>query len=126
VVLHWLPRDAGGPPQDDAPGVEALLAEIKRRRSALNILLVAHGEPTPGAVGRYLAEQGSNAPVIFDWDGALKGRWGVIYLPTLVLLDAEGRVAGVYGSDAVANPAALLDAFEAGEPLPSPSNPAPA
>lgn len=122
VVLHWLPRDAGGPPQDDAPGAEALLAEMRRRGSALNVLLVAHGEPTPGAVGRYLAEQGSDAPVIFDWDGALKGRWGVIYLPTLVLLDAEGRVAGVYGSDAVTNPDALLDAFEAGEPLPSPSN----
>lgn len=121
VVLHWNPHDAGDRPPDDAPGADALLAEAARRAGALNVLLVAAGEPTPGAVSRYLDDQGADVPVIFDWDGTLHQRWGLLIWPTLVLLDVEGRVAGYYGPDALADPAALLDALEAGESLPSPS-----
>lgn len=121
VVLHWNPRDAGGRPPDDAPGADRLLAEAARRAGELNVLLIANGEPTPGAVARYLGEQGTDVPVIFDWDGTLHQRWGLLIWPTLVLLDADGRVAGYYGPDALADPAALLDALQAGEPLPSPS-----
>jgi hypothetical protein len=121
IVLHWNPHDAGDRPPDDAPGSDRLLAEAARRAGALNVLLVAGGEPTPGAVSRYLDEQGSDAPVIFDWDGTLHQRWGLLIWPTLVLLDADGRVAGYYGPESLADPAALLDALEAGEPLPSPS-----
>jgi hypothetical protein len=114
VVLHWQPRDAGAPPPDDAPGPERLLAELNTRREDVNVLLVAHGEPTAGAVERYLAEQGSSFPVVFDWDGSLKADWGLWQLPTLVLLDADGHVAAVRGPEALTAPGPLLDALEAG------------
>ena len=121
VVLHWVPPDAEGRPRDDTPPADTLLAEVAARSAALNVLLVAAGEETPGAVGHYLERQGSDAPVIFDWDGQLFERWGLFYWPTLVLIDADGRVAGYYRHEALVDPAPLLDALAAGDPLPSPS-----
>ncbi len=120
VVLHWEPPDPTGRLGDDSPSADKLLAAIQARNEAFNLLLVAHGEPTPGAAGTYLEQQGSDAPVIFDWDGTLFQRWGLVLWPTLVLLDADGRVAGYYGPAALNDPGPLLDALEAGEPLPSP------
>jgi hypothetical protein len=119
VVLHWLPPTEDGAPQDDTPGVDRLLTAAAEHVGDLNVLLVAGGEPTPGAAAAYLEQQGADIPVIFDWDGSLKRRWGLELATTLVLLDAEGRVAEMYGPEVLRDPADLIDAFLAGDPLPS-------
>jgi peroxiredoxin len=114
VVLDFRPGIS-----DDAPPPVAVLADLKTR-SGLDVLLIAHGERVPGGTEQILDASGVDYPVLFDWDGTLFERWGLVYWPTLILLDAEGRVAGWYGYSSVANPTPLLDLFEAGEPLPSP------
>jgi hypothetical protein len=120
VVLHWLPPRLDGSPQDDEPPADALLEAVAERGDALNIVLIARGEPEPGAAAAYLEARGAHVPVILDWDGALHQRWGLVMFTTLVLLDDEGRVAGYYPGSALNDPAPLLDALIAGEPLPSP------
>ena len=119
VVLHWLPPRIDGTPQDDEPPADALLDALSERGDALNAVLIARGEPEPGAVAAYLARRGADVPVIFDWDGTLHQRWGLVMFTTLVLLDAEGDVAGYYGGSALNDPAPLLDTLLAGKPLPS-------
>jgi peroxiredoxin len=119
VVLHWLPPRIDGTPQDDEPPADALLDALSERGDALNAVLIAHGEPEPGAAAAYLARRGADVPVIFDWDGTLHQRWGLVMFTTLVLLDAEGHVAGYYGGSALNDPAPLLDTLLAGRPLPS-------
>ena len=121
AVLHWLPPRLDGTPQEDAPPPDALLQAAQDRSGDLNLLLIARGEPEPGAAAAYLVARGSNVPVIFDWDGALHQRWGLVMFTTLVLLNADGTVAGYFNSSALGDPAPVLDALLAGEPLPSPA-----
>ena len=120
AVASWLPPHLDGTPQDDVSEAAALLAAAKRHEDELNVVLVAAGEPEAGAAAAYLRAHGSNVPVIFDWDGALKQRWGLVMATTIVLLDADGRVAGYYGPEGVIAPDRLLDAFIAGDPVPTP------
>jgi peroxiredoxin len=114
VVLDFL-TDV----RDDTPRPNAILADLKSR-PGLNVLLIVQGEQQPGGTRQLLDAVGVHDPVMFDWDGAMFERWGLVLWPTLILLDADGRAAGWYGPPAFADPVPLLDAFEAGEPLPSP------
>lgn len=125
AVVSWLPPHADGTPQDDLSDASALLAAARRHQGELNVLLIAAGEPETGAVAAYLRAHGSDVPVIFDWDGALKARWGLVMATTIVLIDADGRVAGYAGPQTVIAPDRLLDAFVAGDPLPTPGVAAP-
>jgi hypothetical protein len=109
VVLFWLPPRADGTTQDDVQPPNLLLDEIERRGDAIGALLVALGEPAPGDARRYLERGGYDVPVILDWTGELQDRWGLVFMTTLVLLDAHGRVVGYYGPDALGDPAGVLD-----------------
>jgi hypothetical protein len=120
VVLHWVPPHLDGAPQDDEPPPDALLDAVAARGDAMNIVLIARGEPEPGAAAAYLEAEGADVPVVFDWDGTLHERWGLVMFNTLVLLDDKGRVAGYYRASALIDPAPLLDSLIAGNPLPSP------
>jgi peroxiredoxin len=120
VVLFWAPPRLDGTPQDDEPPPDALLEAVAERGDELNIVLIARGEPEPGAAAAYLEDHDADVPVIFDWDGELHRRWGLVMFTTLVLLDGEGQVAGYYGGSALNDPSPMLDALIAGEPLPSP------
>lgn len=122
VLQWWSPPDPLTGPQDDAPPPDELLAEVAARGDTFNVLLVASRVSRSDAVPIYLERQGSDAPVIFDWDGMLFRQWGLV-IETLVLLDADGRVAGYYGSEALNDPGPLLDALASGEPLPTPFPP---
>jgi len=51
-------------------------------------------------------------PVIFDWAAELRERWGLVFSPTLVLLDAQGRVVDVVGAEGLTDPAAALDRID--------------
>jgi hypothetical protein len=122
VVQWWSPPDPETGPQSDDPPPDRLLAEIEARGGTWNLLLVAMQVSRSDAVPLYLEQHDSDAPVIFDYDGMLLNTWGLV-APTLVLLDADGRVAGYYGSEALRDPGPLLDALEAGQPLPTPYPP---
>jgi hypothetical protein len=119
VVAYFEPPDPVTGPQTDAAPPDRLIAEIQARGGELNLLLVTRGEPSPGAAATYLDEQSADVPLVFDWDGTLGQRWGLIFWPSLVLLDADGRVAGIYGPQSLEDPSPIIDAFANGEPLPS-------
>jgi peroxiredoxin len=119
VVAFFPAIDATGDPADDDPPPDRLLEEAGKH-AGVNVLLVVGGERSPGAVGEYMADQGSNVPVIFDWDGSLKTRWGLVLFTTVVVLDADGRAIGWYDRQAVLAPGPLFDAIERGDPLPAP------
>jgi hypothetical protein len=111
VVLHLYPPDAAGRPRDDGPSTDQLIAELDARAGSVNGLLIAHGERSTGDVAAYLAARGSELPVIFDWSGELFERWGLVYWPTLIGLDADGRVAALGDKGAVSDPSAFIDAL---------------
>jgi hypothetical protein len=111
VVLHLYPPDAAGRPRDDGPRTDRLIAELDARAGSVNGLLIAHGERSTGDVAAYLAARGSELPVIFDWSGELFERWGLVYWPTLVGLDADGRVAALGDKGAVSDPTPFIDAL---------------
>jgi peroxiredoxin len=120
AVLFWLPPRLDGTPQDDTPAPDRFLDAVAQRDAALNVLLIARGEPEPGAAAAYLERQGADVPLILDPDGVLHARWGLVMFTTLVLLDADGTVAGYFDGSALEDPAPLLDTLIAGDPLPSP------
>ena len=120
AVLFWTPPRLDGTPEDDTPAPDSFLDAVAERGAALNVLLVARGEPEPGAAAAYLERQGADVPVILDPDGALHDRWGLVMFTTLVLLDSDGTVAGYLDGSALSDPAPLLDTLIAGDPLPSP------
>jgi hypothetical protein len=123
VLQFWHPPDPALGPQDDVPSPDLLLSEVAARGTAFNVLFVAVRVPSSDAVPLYLEGQAVQPQVMFDWDGMLLRRWGLV-TSTLVLLDAEGRVAGYYGAmETLNDPGPLLDALEAGEPLPTPYPP---
>jgi len=119
VIAFFEPPDPVFGPVDDSPTPDALIDVVAAQSGATNLLLIAHGESTPGAVQAYVGDRGVDVDVVFDWDGSLLRRWGVTYVPTLVLLDADGSVAAFYGPQSLADPAPIIDAFVNGDPLPS-------
>jgi hypothetical protein len=112
VVVFWLPPRADGSTQDDTPTPDNLLEELQRRGNAAQLLFVVESEAAPGDAERYLAAKAPDANVIVDRTGELLSRWDLTFTQSVVLLDAEGRVARVAGPEALSNPAAVLDALE--------------
>lgn len=67
---------------------------------AVDWLGIAHGLWTSrDEVAQYRAETGTRIPLALDADGALFRAFGVHRMPTVVLLDPDGRVARVLGPD---------------------------
>src|SRR4029078_6516438 len=111
IVVHWVPPDAAGHPRDDAPAADELIAALEARAGSVNGLLVAHGEQSTGDVAAYLEARGTELPLIFDWSGELFDRWGLVYWPTVVALDADGRVGALGDAGAMANPIPFIEAL---------------
>jgi len=108
IVLHWIPPHAAGQSGDDVPNPDLLIAELDRRAGTVNALLIA--QQFPADADAYLAAQGSSLPVILDWSGELFDQWGLMYWPTAVALDSDGRVVDLGGQDVVADPAPFIEA----------------
>jgi peroxiredoxin len=109
VVIHWWPPDAQGRLPDDGPSVEALLEALEGSTPDVPVVLVSHGEKTPGADAAYLQSRGYDVPVIFDWGGELFEDWGLVYWPTVVVLDADGRVRSMHGQTGLADPQSVVE-----------------
>lgn len=69
-------------------------------RGDVHWLGIAHGLwSSVEDVARYQAKTGTRIPLAFDAGGALFRAFGVHRMPTVVLLDPDGRVARVLGPD---------------------------
>jgi peroxiredoxin len=69
-------------------------------RGDVDWLGIASGVWTsPDSVIKYRAKTGTRIPLALDADGALHRAFGVRDVPTVVLVDATGKVARVVGPD---------------------------
>ncbi|MCS7010346.1 MAG: TlpA family protein disulfide reductase [Anaerolineales bacterium] len=49
-------------------------------------------QDTPSNVEAFIREYNLTFPILFDWDGAVARRYGLISLPTTYVIDAEGTI----------------------------------
>lgn len=75
------------------PSVEGLWRE--KRSEGLSVIGIA-GDDNPGLVQERLHELGVSYPNIVDADGAVRGSYRVESIPTIVVLDRQGRVRAAY------------------------------
>jgi AhpC/TSA family len=99
------------------------------RANEVNIVTVAGSADvtTERSVRSYVADNGYGFPVIYTGDNSIGNAWGINLerLPTVVLLDAEGRFVGAYGGwtgnseiGSKDDVSAIMDALVSGTPLP--------
>ena len=99
------------------PETEAVSAEMAARPSLAGVLVTMDEAGT--AVGHY-GEHPTTMTLVADVDNVFGATWGIPQVPTLVVLDADGRVAGMRGGLITReNVARILDAAVAGGPIPS-------
>jgi hypothetical protein len=112
VVLFWLPPRRDGTPLDDTPLPGPFIDAIARSDTGVRLLLVAGAEAEVGDARHYLDGIGWDGEVIADWSGEWDRAWGLTYTPSVVVLDAGGRVVRVAGGpEALSDPGAILDAI---------------
>ncbi|MBA3736977.1 MAG: TlpA family protein disulfide reductase [Actinobacteria bacterium] len=86
----------------------------------VNVVTVALADPP--TLEAFVRKHGYRFPVVFPDDPSLKV-WDLRVVPTLILLDADGRLVGAYSGWSseladVADVEAVLEAFRSGAPLP--------
>jgi thiol-disulfide isomerase/thioredoxin len=82
------------------------------------VLAVAYQDDPP-AVRDLVQQEGYSVPVLEDLDGTAAESWGVSAIPTLVLIDSGGRLAGAYLGVTADQVTEILHAFADERPLPS-------
>jgi peroxiredoxin len=96
---------------------DAVVAGL-RDRPSLNGVIVSN-DPAGNAAG-YAAAHAVTVPVIADPDNVFGTAWGITSYPTLLTLDATGRVSSIVsGGLRAADVDRVLDAAAAGGPVPS-------
>ena len=69
--------------------LEKVYADIKK--NGVELLAIDSGEPKE-RVARYLSGRNINFPVLLDIDSRVSYAYNVIGIPTLILVDAEGKI----------------------------------
>lgn len=107
----WCPGCIGDP-------LDNFDTAYKLRAKEINFVSVSYDSET--ATRTFLAEQGPyQVPIVIDGQGSISGKWELTGIPTLVLLDADGRLLNAYlGPVSAEDLRSLLDALAAGKPLP--------
>ena len=74
-----------------------ILKKMYTEFSKLNVLVIGINQDSHniGLVRRFCKEKDINYPVLFD-DGIIGNQYGIVSLPTTVLLDTEGKVQAVF------------------------------
>jgi thiol-disulfide isomerase/thioredoxin len=80
-----------GPCRQTLPLVERLAQE--HRKEPFVVLGVNQGEPAE-VIQQFYAKRDPGYAILSDLDGAVSNEWGISGLPTLVFIDAKGRVRG--------------------------------
>lgn len=93
----WCP-----PCRTELPELDAYQAEMGDR---IVVLGIATGEPA-GAVESFVRQHGLRFPIVLDGDGAIAAAYGVVGLPTSLVVDRAGvvreRVTGPMTRDTLA------------------------
>lgn len=107
----WCPPCIGEP-------LDSFDSAYKQRAKEVNFVSISFDSES--ATRNFLADEGPyQFPVVIDEQGRVAQKWGVAGIPTLVLLDADGRFLGAFsGPTSAKDLRRLLDALAAGEPLP--------
>ncbi len=82
-----------GPCRYSTPSVEAIYR--RNRDRGMTVLLVNEGEAAEPV--RVWAGQRFTAPILLDRDGRVGARYGVAAIPTLFIIDQEGRLMYRHG-----------------------------
>jgi thiol-disulfide isomerase/thioredoxin len=80
-----------GPCRQTLPLVERLAQE--HRKEPFVVLGVNQGESAE-VIQQFYAKRDPGYTIVSDVDGAVSNEWGISGLPTLVFIDAKGRVRG--------------------------------
>jgi thiol-disulfide isomerase/thioredoxin len=80
-----------GPCRQSLPLVERLARE--HQKDSLVVLGVNQGE-SPDQIRAFFAQHDPGYTIISDADGAVSNTWGVSGLPTMIVIDKEGRLRG--------------------------------
>jgi hypothetical protein len=87
--------------------------------ASVTFVAVAHRDDE-AIVARFVDRRGYSVPIALDASGEALAAWGVEGIPLLVVLDAEGALAGAYLGDLQGpDVRAIVEAVTAGDPLPS-------
>jgi thiol-disulfide isomerase/thioredoxin len=80
-----------GPCRQTLPLVERLAQE--HRKDSLVVLGINQGE-TAAQIHQFYGSREPGYAILSDIDGAVSNEWGVSGLPTLIAIDAQGRIRG--------------------------------
>lgn len=107
----WCPPCIGEP-------LDNFEAAYRQRAKEVNFVSISYD--SRNATQNFLDEEGTyQFPIVIDEEGRVAEKWGVAGIPTLVLLDADGRFLNAFlGPISAEDLRRLLDALAAGEPLP--------
>ena len=109
LTASWCPQNAA-----EWTAVSAAI----RARPTLHGIIVA--SDLAGSLAGYATLHPTTLTLVADADGTLTTAWGISEIPTLVVVDAQGRVAGVIGGpNSPEDIGRVLDAVVAGMPVPS-------
>jgi peroxiredoxin len=96
---EWYLKDSRPETSQACRRVREAVDEIAARDDVAWLGIVNNLWTSADDVTRYKAKTGTRIPLAFDADGALFRAFGVHQMPTVVLLDPDGRVARVLGPD---------------------------
>lgn len=119
VWATWCPPCADGEVSGAADPLAVFDDAWLQHGASVTFVAVAHRDDEP-IVARFVDQRGYSVPIALDTSGEALAAWGVEGIPLLVVLDAEGALAGAYLGD-LRGPdvRAIVEAVTAGDPLPS-------
>lgn len=83
-----------GPCREEMPTIEQLFRDYQRK--AFVVVGVAGDKQGKTVVEPFVKEHGLSFPVVLDADGVVSQQYRVRGIPTVYLLDRQGRIAGMY------------------------------
>jgi peroxiredoxin len=116
VVVSWSARCLGRCPEDSLQWLRDLAVAIEEYRGRASFVIMSDGEIRPGDTEKAFGDAGVDIPLVFDWDGSLRERFG--WMTGAAVYGADGRLVEDWQSESVAGIRAILEPLVAS---PSPS-----
>ncbi len=94
VLRFWSP--ACGTCVRNLPGLEKFYRENARK----HVVVLAISDEPKAVASSFLTTRGYTFPFLFDDDGLVSGYFGISVIPTTIVIDQTGRIAGSIVGDA--------------------------